>query len=287
MFKVTFLGASFCLRINTTFSFLNFKLDFTHRVRLEQRYIGVLGKQVDGSYAIDSFRYQNRIRYQGRTQIPLKFGDRKNYLALSDEVFFNFGKNVDRNVFDQNRATISLGRDLGHQTKLELGFMEQTVQHRDGLVFETPGGAIYGPKAMLIDQDAGSGGDFMPYAFKRVGLGPLIGKRTWGGLVGINGGVPFVDGGVVTAPEFGLYDTATGKWIAENRGVEPDVDIDARTIRAAETAQDSWSRSPASSLGSTIAAASCFVTFGFPFDASSAASSTLSTGNVFASCPAS
>jgi hypothetical protein len=113
-----------------------FKLDFTHRVRLEQRYIGVLGKQVDGSYAIDSFRYQNRIRYQGRTQIPLKFGDRKNYLTLSDEVFFNFGKNVDRNVFDQNRATISLGRDLGHQTRFEVGFMEQTLQRRGGQVFE-------------------------------------------------------------------------------------------------------------------------------------------------------
>ena len=66
---------------------------------------------------------------------------------------------------------------------------------RDGMVFDTPGGAIYGPKAMLIDQDAGSGGDFMPYAFKRVGLGPLIGKRTWGGLIGISANPPLIDGG--------------------------------------------------------------------------------------------
>ena len=113
-----------------------FKLDFSHRIRMEQRYMGVLGKQADGSYAMTSYRYQNRARYQARTQIPLKFGDRKNYLALSDELWFNFGKNVDRNVFDQNRATISVGRDVGHQTRVEVGFMEQTLQRRGGQIFE-------------------------------------------------------------------------------------------------------------------------------------------------------
>ncbi len=120
-----------------TYNRRTWKLDFSHRVRLEQRYMGVLAKQVDGSYAMNSFRYQNRIRYQGRTQIPLKkLGDGKNYVALSDEIFFNFGKNVDRNVFDQNRAMISLGRDIGHQTRAEIGFMEQTLQRRGGQIFE-------------------------------------------------------------------------------------------------------------------------------------------------------
>ena len=76
---------------------------------------------------------------------------------------------------------------------------------RDGLVFDTPGGAIYGPKAMLIDQDAGSGGDFMPYAFKRVGLGPLVGKRTWGGLIGIAVNPNLVDGAFLTVPYFRFY----------------------------------------------------------------------------------
>jgi tricorn protease len=96
---------------------------------------------------------------------------------------------------------------------------------RDGLVFETPGGAIYGPKAMLIDQDAGSGGDFMPYAFKRVGLGPLIGKRTWGGLIGISVNPPLIDGGFLTVPYFRFY-TPDGEWRIENEGVAPDIDVE-------------------------------------------------------------
>jgi tricorn protease len=96
---------------------------------------------------------------------------------------------------------------------------------RDGLVFDTPGGAIYGPKAMLIDQDAGSGGDFMPYAFKRVGLGPLIGKRTWGGLIGISTNPDLVDGGFLTVPFFRFY-TPEGEWRIENEGVAPDLDVE-------------------------------------------------------------
>lgn len=95
---------------------------------------------------------------------------------------------------------------------------------RDGLLFETPGGAIYGPKAMLIDQDAGSGGDFMPYAFKRTGLGPLIGKRTWGGLIGIAVNPMLMDGGVLVVPYFRFF-TPEGEWRIENEGVAPDIDV--------------------------------------------------------------
>ena len=96
---------------------------------------------------------------------------------------------------------------------------------RDGLVFDTPGGAIYGPKAMLIDQDAGSGGDFLPYAFKRTGLGPLIGKRTWGGLIGISANPPLIDGGSLVVPFFRFY-TPEREWRVENEGVAPDVDVE-------------------------------------------------------------
>ncbi|MDM4765144.1 S41 family peptidase [Pelomonas sp. SE-A7] len=96
---------------------------------------------------------------------------------------------------------------------------------RDGLVFDTPGGAIYGPKAMLIDQDAGSGGDFMPYSFKRVGLGPLIGKRTWGGLIGISINPNLIDGGSLVVPYFRFY-TPEGEWRIENEGVAPDIDVE-------------------------------------------------------------
>ncbi|MCE2988878.1 MAG: PDZ domain-containing protein [Nitrosomonadaceae bacterium] len=96
---------------------------------------------------------------------------------------------------------------------------------RAGMIFETPAGAIYGPKAMLIDQDAGSGGDFLPYAFKRMGLGPLIGKRTWGGLIGISANPQFVDGGNMTVPFFRFF-TPEKEWRIENEGVAPDIDVE-------------------------------------------------------------
>jgi tricorn protease len=95
---------------------------------------------------------------------------------------------------------------------------------RDGLVFSTPGAAIYGPKAMLIDQDAGSGGDFLPYGFKRLGLGKLIGTRTWGGLIGISVNPPLIDGGALSVPFFRVF-TPDGEWHVENEGVAPDLEV--------------------------------------------------------------
>lgn len=95
---------------------------------------------------------------------------------------------------------------------------------RDGLVFNTPGAAIYGPKAMLIDQDAGSGGDFLPYGFKRLGLGKLIGTRTWGGLIGISVNPPLIDGGFLSVPFFRMF-TPEGEWHVENEGVAPDREV--------------------------------------------------------------
>ncbi len=94
---------------------------------------------------------------------------------------------------------------------------------RDGLVFDTPAGAIYGPKVMLIDQDAGSGGDYLPYSFRNLGLGKLIGTRTWGGLIGLSFN-PLIDGGFVTVPNFRVFSTA-GRWEVENQGVAPDVEV--------------------------------------------------------------
>ena len=96
---------------------------------------------------------------------------------------------------------------------------------RDAMLFETPGGAIYGPKAMLIDQDAGSGGDFLPYAFKRMRLGPLIGTRTWGGLIGISNNPPLIDGGFLTVPFFRFF-TPEREWRVENEGVAPDIEVE-------------------------------------------------------------
>lgn len=88
--------------------------------------------------------------------------------------------------------------------------------------------SLNGPKAMLINQHAGSGGDLFPYLFKKAKIGPLIGTRTWGGLVGIQGSYNLMGGGGLTSPGFGIYDPDTKKWIAENTGVDPDINIDDR-----------------------------------------------------------
>jgi tricorn protease len=96
---------------------------------------------------------------------------------------------------------------------------------RDGKISTSPGGAIFGPKAMIINEFAGSGGDLMPWYFRRMKVGPLVGKRTWGGLVGIDAYPTLLDGGQVTAPDFAFF-TPEGTWDVENHGVAPDVEID-------------------------------------------------------------
>lgn len=85
---------------------------------------------------------------------------------------------------------------------------------------------IFGPKVMLINERAGSGGDAMPWYFKRSGAGKLIGTRTWGGLVGMAGAPPLMDGGGVSAPASGVYNPITGEWEVENIGVGPDIEVE-------------------------------------------------------------
>jgi hypothetical protein len=120
---------------NITQSFLG--LDFQNRLRLEQRELGVMTRQPAGDYRRTAWRHENRFRYMLRTNIPLKkLAGGQYYLGLYDEIFFNFGKNIGSNVFDQNRAYVALGRNMGHETRLEVGYLEQTVQQRSGLVFE-------------------------------------------------------------------------------------------------------------------------------------------------------
>jgi tricorn protease len=85
---------------------------------------------------------------------------------------------------------------------------------------------IFGPKVMLINERAGSGGDAMPWYFKRAGVGRLVGTRTWGGLVGMAGGPPLMDGGFVGAPSSGIYNPLTGEWEVENIGVAPDIEVE-------------------------------------------------------------
>jgi Protein of unknown function (DUF2490) len=109
-YKMTFLG-----------------LDWQHRLRLEQRWI----EEVNPAGERLNWRGENRLRYMLRTSIPLT-ADKNVYLVLWNEVFLNFGGNILKNHFDQNRAFIGIGRKLTPSTRLEIGFMEQTVQRRGG-----------------------------------------------------------------------------------------------------------------------------------------------------------
>ncbi|MBS0417054.1 MAG: PD40 domain-containing protein [Proteobacteria bacterium] len=99
------------------------------------------------------------------------------------------------------------------------------VATRDGHDWTSPSQGIYGPKVMLINEMSGSGGDALPWYFRKAQIGPLIGKRTWGGLVGIWGYPELIDGGGVTAPRAALYGLK-GDWEVENHGIPPDYEVE-------------------------------------------------------------
>jgi tricorn protease len=124
---------------------------------------------------------------------------------------------------------------------------------RDGEDTTDPKG-IFGPKVMIANQMSGSGGDGLPWLFKHAGIGPLVGVKTWGGWVGIGGSRPLMDGGRVTAPHDGGYDFA-GRWVIENEGVEPDIEVeqdpalmrqghDPQLERAVQLALDALAKKP-------------------------------------------
>jgi tricorn protease len=89
-----------------------------------------------------------------------------------------------------------------------------------------PDGLVEGPKVCLLDEFSASDGDIFPYRFRQYKLGKLIGKRSWGGVVGIRGTLPIVDGGFLNRPEFSRYDLAGKEWIMEGHGVDPDIVVD-------------------------------------------------------------
>ena len=125
---------------------------------------------------------------------------------------------------------------------------------RDGASWQWPPVAHCGPQVMLINGWSGSGGDAFPKYFKQAGLGPLIGTRTWGGLIGISGAPALVDGGNVTVPTFRMYDPK-GTWFPEGHGVEPDIEViddpsklangtDPQLARAIKEVQDRIAKMP-------------------------------------------
>ncbi len=97
---------------------------------------------------------------------------------------------------------------------------------RNGAVNLDPGGQVPGPKVLLIDQHSASDGDIVGYRFRQAKLGPIIGQRSWGGVVGIRGSLPLLDGGFLNRPEFSRFDLSGQEWIMEGVGVEPDIVVD-------------------------------------------------------------
>jgi len=125
----------------------------------------------------------------------------------------------------------------GTNTDYILDYLRRTLMNyrttRDGEDMTTPVSLIRGPKAMIINEYAGSGGDAMPWHFRQAKVGTLVGKRTWGGLVGFFGpGEQLMDGGVVTAPSRGFW-TPNNDWEVENHGIAPDVEVeqDPKAVR--------------------------------------------------------
>jgi tricorn protease len=97
---------------------------------------------------------------------------------------------------------------------------------RNGIPTSDPADMVVGPKVCLMNEFSASDGDLFPYRFRQMGLGKLIGKRSWGGVVGIRNSLPLVDGGTLNRPEFSRYDLAGKEWIIEGHGVDPDIVVD-------------------------------------------------------------
>ncbi len=162
------------------------------------------------------------------------------YVYMPDTSFGGF-TNFNRYFFAQvGKEAVIIDERFNHGGALATDVIEylkrplmSMVTPRDGADFAQPQGAIFGPKVMITNEFAGSGGDAMPWYFKRFGVGKLVGTRTWGGLVGLQGYPELIDGGHVTAPSIAVWNPDTGTFDVENRGVAPDIEVqqDPKLVR--------------------------------------------------------
>jgi tricorn protease len=167
-----------------------------------------------------------------RRRVDEMTGGRVAYVYIPDTYAGGFA-NFNRYFFSQvNKEAVILDERFNHGGAIAdyiVDYLRRTPQmvnaSREGEDMVEPVAGIYGPKVMIINQMSGSGGDALPWLFRKAGLGPLVGVRTWGGLVGIGGYPSLIDGGFVTAPRWGLYGTK-GEWEVENVGIAPDVEVE-------------------------------------------------------------
>ena len=222
--------------------------EVTAAIEIQQPLEGTAGKvislrvaAVDGSNARDinvtPIASEARLRNldwieSNRRKVEQLSGGRLGYVYLPDTGLGGF-TNFNRYYFAQTErqgAVIDERFNAGGQVADY--FVEVMGRHiesywspRYGKVEHTPNAAIYGPKVMIANEVSGSGGDALPWLFKQAKLGTLVGKRTWGGLVGI-GPIPvLMDGGNVTSPSVAFF-SPKGEWDVENHGVDPDVEVE-------------------------------------------------------------
>ncbi len=199
-----------------------------------------VGPRADGRDARDIVvepvddEYEMRLWHWVETRrqfVDQETNGRVGYVYLPDTAgdgfsFFNrmFYAQVDKDAIIFDERSNSGGQAANYIVEILSRRFLSGWKDRDGIEFHTPAGAMHGPKLMLIDQDAGSGGDFLPYAFRELDIGPLLGTRTWGGLIGISANPSLIDGGFLVVPFFRFFDV-NGEWTIENEGVAPDIEV--------------------------------------------------------------
>jgi len=174
-----------------------------------------------------------------RRKVDELSGGKLAYVYLPDTAFGGF-TNFNRYFFAQvGKEGVVLDERYNHGGQIAdyiIDYLNRKpmsiIQERDGKPTIDPPLAIYGPKVMIINEFAGSGGDALPWYFRKADLGPLIGERTWGGLVGIGGYPPLIDGGSVTAPRVAIGGLK-GSWEVEDHGIAPDIEVwqDPKLVR--------------------------------------------------------
>ena len=173
-----------------------------------------------------------------RRKVDAMTGGRVAYVYLPD-TFFGGYENFNRYFFSQtDKQAVIIDERFNHGGWLAdyiVDYLRRPILNRiatrEGHDLSEPLG-IYGPKVMLINQFAGSGGDALPWYFRKLKIGPLVGMKTWGGLIGIGGYPRLIDGGTVMAPRWAIYGLE-GKWEVENHGVAPDYEVamDPKLVR--------------------------------------------------------
>jgi tricorn protease len=200
-----------------------------------------VGPQPDGTGARDvtvvPVASEANLRYLAwiegtRRKVDTMTGGKLAYVHLPDTAsggFTNFNRYYYAQLDRQGAVIDERFNGGGSAADYIVDALKKPVQNywaaREGMDATTPAGVLQGPKVMIVNEFAGSGGDLMPWLFRRMKIGPLVGKRTWGGLVGIGGYPQLVDGGSVTAPHFGFY-SPESQWEVENHGVAPDIEMD-------------------------------------------------------------